>query len=325
MIALIGSLDPLTAQIANTLRAHGEPFVICVLGHRTDLDPAPGEPVAFRVEHLGTLLQRLGIGASSRSASRAGSRGRRSTPRRSMRRPFRSCRASWVPSARGDDGALRVVLGVFEEAGFVVLAAHELVPDLLPSPGILSAARPTAQHDSDAARAEAVHRIIAAADVGQGVIVRAGQVLAVEAGPGTDFMLRSVAGLAEGRPLLQGAQAAPGPARGPSRDRPPDHRARPRRRLGAVVVEAGGRHDHAPSRLRRPGRCGGNRPLGARARAVKVFPRGRRAFGRPARRRGHLTGLRGFRPTIDFDASAGEAMGGEGLHSRFPMSEPPAS
>jgi DUF1009 family protein len=240
MIALIGSLDPLTAQIANTLRARGEPFVICVLGHRTDFDPPVGEPLAFRVEHLGTLLHRLadrGVEAVCFSGGIA----------RPGVDPAQIDAATMplVPRlmgalGQGDDGALRVVLAIFDEAGFGVLAAHDLVPDLLPAPGLLSAARPTARQEADAARAETVHRVIAPADVGQGVVVRGGQVLAVEAGPGTDFMLRSVRGVAEGALFFKA------PKRGQDRrvDLPvigPQtiHHARDAG-ISAIVVEAGG-------------------------------------------------------------------------------------
>jgi hypothetical protein len=141
---------------------------------------------------------------------------------------------------RGDDGALRAVIGLFEAAGFAVVPAHELVPDLLPAPGLLAAVRPTPQQESDAARAEEVHRILAAADIGQGLIVRQGQVLAVEAQPGTDFMLRSVVGFAEGAlffkaPKLGQDRRADLPVIGPVTI----ERARAAR-LSAVVIEAGG-------------------------------------------------------------------------------------
>ena len=68
------------------------------------------------------------------------------------------------------------LLGTFEAAGFRVRAAQDLVPDLLPPPGLLSAAAPTRQHEADARRAEEVHRILAPADIGQGLIVRQFQV-----------------------------------------------------------------------------------------------------------------------------------------------------
>jgi hypothetical protein len=240
MIALIGSLDPLSAQIATSLRAQGLPYVIATLSNRTLLDPPPGEPMAFRVENLGTLMQHLGaIGVRDVCFSGAISRPQIDPER------IDAATAPLVPIlldalARGDDGALRAAIGLFEAAGFGVVAAQDLVPELLPPPGLLSAARATALHEEDAARAERVHRILAPADIGQGVILRRGQVLAVEASPGTDFMLRSV------RDVAAGALFFKAPKRGQDRraDLPvigPATLERAREsRLSAVVVEAGG-------------------------------------------------------------------------------------
>lgn len=240
MIALIGSLDPLTSLIATTLRAQGRPVVICTLGHRTNLHPAAGEPITFRVENLGTLMACLG----QRGVRAVCFSGGVSRPQIHPEK-IDAATAPMVPVLlgalrQGDDGALRAVIGIFEAAGFAVIPAQELVPELLPPPGLLSAARPTAQHEADAARAEAVHRILAPADIGQGVIVRAGQVLAVEAQPGTDFMLRSVKGFAEGAlffkaPKLHQDRRADLPVIGPTTI----ERAQAAK-LSAIVIEAGG-------------------------------------------------------------------------------------
>jgi DUF1009 family protein len=240
MIALIGSLDPLTAQIATTLRAQGLSHVVCTLAHRTVLDPPAGEPITFRVENLGTLMQHLSASGVRHVCFAGGVARPQIDPDR-----IDAATAPLVPILldalrRGDDGALRAVIGLFEAAGFGVVAAHDLVPDLLPAPGLLSAARPTSLHQADAARAESVHRILAPADIGQGVIVRRAQVIAVEAAPGTDFMLRSVKGVAEGAlffkaPKLGQDRRADLPVIGPTTI----ERARASR-MSAVVIEAGG-------------------------------------------------------------------------------------
>lgn len=95
---------------------------------------------------------------------------------------------------KGDDGALREVIALMEEAGFAVRGVIDIAPDLVPGQGVLVGA-PNAQDERDAARAEAIHRAMSAADVGQGCVVAAGQCLAVEALPGTDAMLAHVAGI----------------------------------------------------------------------------------------------------------------------------------
>ena len=240
MIALIGSLDPLTALLATTLRAQGRPHVICTLGHRTVLDPPPGDPVTFRVEHLGTLLHHLAQSGVRAVCFSGGIRRPQVDPGQIDARTAPLVPLLLAALRQGDDGALRTVIGIFEESGFAVLAAQEIVPELLPRPSVLTHHQPTPQHEADAARAESVHRIIAPADIGQGVIVRRGQVLAVEAQPGTDFMLRSVKGFAEGAlffkaPKLGQDRRADLPVIGPTTI----ERAQASK-LSAIVIEAGG-------------------------------------------------------------------------------------
>lgn len=92
----------------------------------------------------------------------------------------------------GDDAALRLVLSFFEEAGLTPVAAHDLVPDLLPPEGVLTGTL-TKRSEQDLERAQQVHQVLSSSDVGQGVVVAKGLVLAVEALPGTDWMLESLA------------------------------------------------------------------------------------------------------------------------------------
>lgn len=94
---------------------------------------------------------------------------------------------------RGDDATLRALLGLFEEQGFTIRAAHELVPELLPAPGVL-AGDLTPDIERDAVRATEVMELLAPADLGQSCVVKGGQVVAVEAVLGTDWMLGSLQG-----------------------------------------------------------------------------------------------------------------------------------
>lgn len=100
---------------------------------------------------------------------------------------------------QGDDALLRGVIAVFEEAGFVVCAPHEVVPDLLAEVGVLTQTQPTAQDIEDAARGQAVLEALSPLDVGQGCVTCAGQVLGIEALYGTDALLTGVAGLRSSR------------------------------------------------------------------------------------------------------------------------------
>lgn len=92
----------------------------------------------------------------------------------------------------GDDGALRAVIGIFEDAGLQVSAAHEIVPDLLPPLGCLTEAQPSDSDLADADRAAGILRAMGAADIGQACVVLKRQALAVEGIFGTAWMLQSL-------------------------------------------------------------------------------------------------------------------------------------
>ena len=93
---------------------------------------------------------------------------------------------------QGDDAALRTVLAIFEEAGFAIKAAHEIAPDLLPEPGILTETQPSDADTADTARAAEVLAALGPADVGQGCVVHRRHVLAIETAFGTDWMLATL-------------------------------------------------------------------------------------------------------------------------------------
>lgn len=94
---------------------------------------------------------------------------------------------------KGDDGALRAAMEIFEQTGFTIRAAHELLPDLLPEAGVLTKAKPEARHHADAALGEMVLAQMGAADLGQACVLRDGLVLAREDDRGTDAMLAQFA------------------------------------------------------------------------------------------------------------------------------------
>jgi DUF1009 family protein len=95
----------------------------------------------------------------------------------------------------GDDGALRAVIGIFEETGFAVRGVAEIAPDLIPSVGIFAGSI-SAQDRLDADRAADIVAAMGAVDIGQGCVVAQGQCLGVEVISGTDAMLASVAAMA---------------------------------------------------------------------------------------------------------------------------------
>jgi DUF1009 family protein len=149
----------------------------------------------------------------------------------------------------GDDQTLRAILDIFEAEGFMIHAAHDLAPDLLPPPGVLSRAHPGERDRKDAARAARIVDALAAADVGQGAVVAQGIALAVEAAPGTDKMLAHVKQVGAGiRPDPDGARGVvfKGPKSGQDRRidlpaiGPTTVAAAAEAGLAGIAVEAGG-------------------------------------------------------------------------------------
>jgi UDP-2,3-diacylglucosamine hydrolase len=94
-----------------------------------------------------------------------------------------------VSAFAGDDGLLKAVVRVLGEEGFSVIGMHDILNAALGPRGLLSRTAPDANAMADIQRGIAVTRALGAVDVGQGCVVRAGVVIAVEAVEGTDAML----------------------------------------------------------------------------------------------------------------------------------------
>lgn len=95
--------------------------------------------------------------------------------------------------AGGDDGLLRDIIAVFEEQGFTVQGAHQVLPDLVATTGLLAGESPNAIDQTDAKRGMDILTALSPCDVGQGVVVARGMCLGVETLQGTDAMLGFVA------------------------------------------------------------------------------------------------------------------------------------
>lgn len=100
---------------------------------------------------------------------------------------------------KGDDGALRVIVDLFEKTGFSVIGAHDLVPDILAQGGVLSESWPDAQMRADSEVGAAYLAEMGPRDIGQACIVAGGKVLAMEDIKGTDALILGVASKAKGK------------------------------------------------------------------------------------------------------------------------------
>ncbi|WP_438987669.1 LpxI family protein [Marivivens donghaensis] len=189
MIALIAGTGALPAALVTELQVQGETPLICIFG---DFEPDVSTDLPrlrFRLETLGSFiseLQRRGV----TEVCLAGA----------VRRPdvdpslIDAETAPLVPRlmaalGQGDDGALRVILSIFEEAGIAIRAAHEIAPTLLPPSGVLTVVRPSDQNSTDAAVGQAFVADMGRRDSGQACVVRAGEVISEEGPDGTDAMI----------------------------------------------------------------------------------------------------------------------------------------
>ena len=194
MIALIAGRGQLPAELIS--RLPNRPLVCAMAGSEPDAVEAE---LTFRLEQFGSFLERLKA-AEVTEICLAGS----------VRRPqidpsmIDAATLPLVPVlqaaiAAGDDGALRAVIGILEQSGFAVKAAHEIAPDLLMSEGIPTRVQPGEIDKVDATRAAGIAMALSAADVGQACAVRAGQAIAIETLFGTDWMLASLATRPDGQ------------------------------------------------------------------------------------------------------------------------------
>lgn len=95
---------------------------------------------------------------------------------------------------QGDDAMLRGFAGMFEERGFRLVGASELLTECLAPRGALTRRRPSRRDLSDAARAAQIIEQLGVVDVGQAAVVAIGRCLAVETVQGTDAMLAKLKG-----------------------------------------------------------------------------------------------------------------------------------
>ncbi len=192
MLALFAGTGALPGILAAALRGRGAAFALCEMEGVRVADLGETARLTYRIETLGTLMAAL-RDADVTEVAFAGALERPVIDPARIDAPTRPLLDKLIPAiARGDDETLRAVLVEFEGAGFAVRSVQDLAPELLPPAGIPTRARPGDGDRIDAARSAEIVAAMGDADIGQACIVADGQALAIEAQPGTAWMLRSI-------------------------------------------------------------------------------------------------------------------------------------
>ncbi len=195
MLALIAGRGALPAAVAAAQAS--QPLVCSLEGYAPDDLRAD---MTFRLETIGTLIAEL----RARGVTDVCFCGAIDRPKVDPTR-IDALTAPLVPIVAaavqaGEDGALRAIMGLFEDAGMTAHAAHDLAPDLVLPPSHPTRMRAPDWAEADVAVALNVLASQGRADLGQACVIRAGAVLAREDARGTDSMLAGLSGHAS--PLL---------------------------------------------------------------------------------------------------------------------------
>ncbi len=197
-LAILCGSGAFPLEVAGEARRAGrEPFLIGVVGS-TDQEIETYPHVWLRIGEVGKLFAAL----KERAIAEIVLVG-------AMRRPeFADLRLDWGAVKRaadlaqlfrlGDNGLLVGLAAIFEREGFRIVGAHEIAPRLAARSGLLGARKVFPDDEADIAFGARLLEALSDFDAGQGAIVAAGRVLAIEAAEGTDSMLARVAELRAG-------------------------------------------------------------------------------------------------------------------------------
>lgn len=189
-IGLIAGNGSLPRLFADAARSRG--LEVIAVAHRGETDPELASHVAAltwvrvgQLGHIAKTLKRAGVA----QAVMAGGIGKV--------RALTEARPDWGALAvlaslatLRDDALLRAIARYFEKRGIRIVAPTDYLTEALAPAGLLAGkALSVAQHKDVALGAE-VARALGRVDVGQTVVVKGGNVLAVEAAEGTDETIR---------------------------------------------------------------------------------------------------------------------------------------
>ncbi len=204
-LGLIAGGGGLPLALAERCRATGRPLYVLRVAGAADpaLEAYDGAEVALG--ELGRWIKLLRA-AQCEAVCMAGQVGRPDISKLKVdARGLMVLPAALAAARKGDDALLRFLVGQFEQEGFTVEGAHEVSGDLTLGAGRQGAVAVPEDEQADIEMAFDIAGQIGRLDIGQGVVVCRGLVLAVEAQEGTDAMLARCADLP---PTVRGSSEA---------------------------------------------------------------------------------------------------------------------
>jgi DUF1009 family protein len=191
-LAILCGAGAFPLEVAGEARRAGrEPFLIGIVG-ATDSAIEAYPHVWVRMGEVGKLFAALRARAIAEMAIIG-----------AVARPeFADLRLDWgaVKRAaglaqlfrRGDNGLLVGLAAIIEREGIRIVGPHDVAPRLLAPLGRFGARAAAPEDEADIALGARLIDALSSFDAGQGAVVAAGRVLAVEAAEGTDAMLARV-------------------------------------------------------------------------------------------------------------------------------------
>ena len=186
MIALIagtGSLPKLIAQ------AWDENLLVCELEGIVSEVPAHLPKLQFRIETLGSFLEELKRRGATKICMAGAIPRPQVDPAKIDAKTLPLVPRIQAAISKGDDGALREIIAIFEDTRFEVIGASDLLPALLPAVGCPTQTKPKTDLSLQIVRD--AFTTMSARDVGQSCIVKDGRIIALEGQDGTAAMIEA--------------------------------------------------------------------------------------------------------------------------------------
>ena len=190
-LAVIAGRGALPVTLADNARSLGEDVVILRIAGQADADFSTFEAFDVPLGAVGTARDII----REAGCDRVVMVGKINRPSLSQLKPDAAAVKLLARAVgRGDDALLRVISDFLAEAGIETVSPEHFLPGAMMPAGIVTGRLDDAARN-DIDRGTAVLDALGPHDVGQGVLLQDGRVIAIEGAEGTDGMLRRIAPL----------------------------------------------------------------------------------------------------------------------------------